>query len=234
MPKPIIQLEGATKVYGNEVKSYALRGVNLEVQPGEFAAILGPSGSGKSTMLNLIGALDRPTDGEVRIDGVGLKNLTAGGLAGVRQQHLGFIFQFHYLLPDFTALENVMMPAWISPGNQKADIEEAKVLLQKVGLGEKLNSKPSQLSGGQQQRVAIARALARRRSVVLADEPTGNLDTKNGADAFALMREFNVESGVTFLIVTHDQRLARQADRIIEIVDGQIRFDGPSSNYTAA
>lgn len=234
MSNPLVMLNEASKFYGEAVKTYALRNVNLQVNAGEFASILGPSGSGKSTLLNLLGALDRPSEGEVQIDGTPLSGLNAVELAKVRQKHLGFIFQFHYLLPDFTALENVLMPSWVADGSaSEADVKEAELLLDRVGLGGRFNSKPSQLSGGQQQRVAIARALARRRSLILADEPTGNLDTKNGREAFALMREFNQERGITFLIVTHDTRLALQTDRVIEIVDGEISYDGPTSQYKA-
>lgn len=232
MSDNIVELSKASKIYGSEVKTYALKAVDLQIKHGEFAAILGPSGSGKSTLLNLIGALDTPTTGEVLIDGVGLSTLGAAELSAIRQKYLGFVFQFHYLLPDFTALENVLMPYWISGGGtSKAQVTEAHELLNRVGLSQKHGALPRQLSGGQQQRVAIARALAQNRSIVLADEPTGNLDTVNGAEAFALMRDFNVNAGVTFLIVTHDQRLAMQTDRIIEIVDGSIAYDGPSASY---
>jgi lipoprotein-releasing system ATP-binding protein len=208
----------------------ALAGVTLQVKEGEFVAILGPSGSGKSTLLNMIGALDSPTDGEIQIAGTSLRNMEPNDLARVRGKHLGFIFQFHHLLPDFTALENVMMSCELageldSDKNRKVATE----VLERVGLGERLNSLPKQLSGGQQQRASIARALARRPSIVLADEPTGNLDTKNGQAVFQLMREFCDQDGTAFLIVTHDPRLAAQADRIIEVVDGLIASDRPNT-----
>lgn len=223
---PLIRFKAVSKVYGSEVKVYALKEVSLEIQPGEFVAITGPSGSGKSTLLNLLGALDRPTSGSLEIGGVALNNLDADGLSRLRSLHLGFIFQFHHLLPDFSALENVLIPSRIYSGVPKnVDIEEAKTLLERVGLGGKLDSKPSQLSGGQQQRVAIARALARKRSIVLADEPTGNLDSVSGHEVFELMKEFNRSEGVTFLIVTHDQMMAQQTNRIITVVDGKIATD---------
>jgi lipoprotein-releasing system ATP-binding protein len=178
----------------------------------------------------MIGALDSPTDGEIQIAGTSLRNMEPNDLARVRGKHLGFIFQFHHLLPDFTALENVMMSCELageldSDKNRKVATE----VLERVGLGERLNSLPKQLSGGQQQRASIARALARRPSIVLADEPTGNLDTKNGQAVFQLMREFCDQDGTAFLIVTHDPRLAAQADRIIEVVDGLIASDRPNT-----
>lgn len=232
MPEPLIRLTNVSKAYGSVVKTLALRDVSLSLEKGEFAAILGPSGSGKSTLLNLLGALDRPTGGEVRIGGASLAEQDADGLARIRQAHLGFVFQFHYLLPDFSALENVLMPSMIVHGSPRhEDVAEAKELLERVGLKDFLGRRPGQLSGGQQQRVAIARALARKRSIVLADEPTGNLDTENSRSAFELMREFNRENQITFLIITHDTDLARKADRIIEIVDGGIVYDGPTVEF---
>jgi lipoprotein-releasing system ATP-binding protein len=230
--KALISLTSVAKTYGTAALTYALRDVTLEVGRGEFTAILGPSGSGKSTLLNLLGALDRPSAGVVRIGGESLTDLDPDGLALLRQKHLGFVFQFHHLLPDFSALDNVLMPIWAKKGSaDDAEVMEAKDLLERVGLGAFLNRKPGQLSGGQQQRVAIARALVGKRSIVLADEPTGNLDTQNSKEAFQLMREFNQREGITFLIITHDTRLARLTDRIIEIVDGRVRYDGPTQNY---
>lgn len=231
MARTVLELQDVRREYLlGDVVTTALAGVTLQVKEGEFVAILGPSGSGKSTLLNMIGALDSPTDGEIQIAGTSLRNMEPNDLARVRGKHLGFIFQFHHLLPDFTALENVMMSCELageldSDKNRKVATE----VLARVGLGEKLKSLPKQLSGGQQQRASIARALARRPSIVLADEPTGNLDTKNGQAVFQLMREFCDQDGTAFLIVTHDPRLAAQADRIIEVVDGLIASDRPNT-----
>jgi lipoprotein-releasing system ATP-binding protein len=223
---PIVSLEKVVKEYGTKFKTRVLHGVSFSVQPGEFAAIIGPSGSGKSTLLNLIGALDKPTEGTLRIGGETLSGLDDEGLAALRRRYLGFIFQFHYLLPDFTALENVLMPSAIANSTPtKAQREEAKALLERVGLKDKMKNRATDLSGGQQQRVAIARALAGKKPLILADEPTGNLDQENGHEAFQLMREFNAQDGVTFLIVTHDPELANQTDRVISIVDGHIAED---------
>lgn len=227
-----VEMDGVSKIYGRTVKTHALKEVNLRVEMGEFAAILGPSGSGKSTLLNILGALDKPTEGNVQICGSSLSDLDSDGLSLLRRRELGFIFQFHYLLPEFTALENVMMPTDIRGSQFSASArDQAMLLLDKVGLSGKQNSRQSELSGGQQQRVSIARALAGNRRLVLADEPTGNLDTKNGVEVFELMRELNRSIGTTFLIVTHDLKLAEKTDRIIEVVDGQIRFDGSPSCY---
>lgn len=227
---PIVRVQQAVKEYGSgENLTRVLHGVDLTVYPGEFVAILGPSGSGKSTLLNLIGALDQPTSGEVWIDGVPLSTLTDSGLAQVRSRVLGFVFQFHYLLPEFTALENVMMPAKITSEDREPDRKaEAIRLLERVGVGSRMYNRATDLSGGQQQRVAIARSLAGRKKLIMADEPTGNLDSKNGAEAWQLMREVCQTDGVTFMVVTHDLRLAESTDRIIEIQDGHIVRDEPT------
>ncbi|WP_224244254.1 ABC transporter ATP-binding protein [Hyalangium gracile] len=228
MAEPVLQLQGVTKDYGEEVVTRVLRGIDLELRAGEFAALVGPSGSGKSTLLNLIGLLDRPTGGKVLIQGQDTSELDDDGLARMRARTLGFIFQFHHLLGAFSAAENVMMPLLADEGRPTARMRErALALLRDVGLGERADAPPSKLSGGQQQRVAIARALVTSPPLVLADEPTGNLDTGTSAQVFELLRRFNVERGTTFLIVTHDLRLAEQCDRIIEIVDGSIRRDEP-------
>jgi lipoprotein-releasing system ATP-binding protein len=222
----IVELADVVKEYGTKIRTRVLHGVSFAVAAGEFAAIVGPSGSGKSTLLNLIGALDRPTEGLVRIAGETLSNLDDEGLARLRRRHLGFIFQFHYLLPDFTALENVLMPLEIANGRaNREQVSEAKTLLERVGLKDRIHNRATDLSGGQQQRVAIARALSGRKSLVLADEPTGNLDQENGHEVFRLMREFNQQDGTTFLLVTHDPALAEQTDRIISIVDGRVAED---------
>ncbi|MFZ4508216.1 MAG: ABC transporter ATP-binding protein [Fimbriimonas sp.] len=224
---PILEVRNASKTYGvGENAVTVLQDVNLKVAQGEFIGILGPSGSGKSTLLNLMGALDQPTTGDVLIDGVSLAQQDDRGLANIRQKYIGLIFQFHHLLPNFTALENVLLPALISGDlDDPARREDAIRLLKRVDVGDRMNNLSTNLSGGQQQRVAIARALAGHKRLILADEPTGNLDTKNGAEAWRLMREFNEQDKTTFLIVTHDVRLAQSTDRIIEIQDGRIVRD---------
>jgi lipoprotein-releasing system ATP-binding protein len=228
MAEPVLQLQGVTKDYGEEVITHVLHGIDLALRPGEFAALIGPSGSGKSTLLNLIGLLDRPTGGKVLIQGQDTSELDDDGLARLRARTLGFIFQFHHLLGAFSAVENVMMPLLADQGRPSAEIRQrALELLQDVGLSDRADSPPSKLSGGQQQRVAIARALVTTPPLVLADEPTGNLDTGTSGQVFELLRRFNEERGTTFLIVTHDPRLAERCDRIIEIIDGRIRRDEP-------
>lgn len=225
----VVELEGVGKVYEGAVPTRALQDVNLKVEAGEFVAILGPSGSGKSTLLHLLGALDTPTEGTVRIAGQDVSKLDDDGLAKLRGKHLGFVFQFHHLMPDFTALENVLMPTFAVCGPPSASqIDEAKSVLSRVGLEGKERSRATDLSGGQQQRVAIARALMGGKTIVLADEPTGNLDTVNGKSVFRLMREFNQRDGITFMIVTHDLALAMYADRIIHVIDGKIANDHPN------
>jgi lipoprotein-releasing system ATP-binding protein len=228
MAEPVLQLQGITKDYGEQAVTRVLHGIDLTLQPGEFAALMGPSGSGKSTLLNLIGLLDRPTGGKVLIQGQDTSRLDDGELARMRGRTLGFIFQFHHLLGAFSALENVMMPLLADRGRATAEMRERGMeLLRAVGLGERASALPSQLSGGQQQRVAIARALVTSPPLVLADEPTGNLDTGTSAQVFELLRRFNVERGATFLVVTHDPRLAERCDRIIQIIDGRIQRDAP-------
>jgi len=221
----ILQLETVSKSYnvGTPIEVEVLHGIDLALRAGEFAALIGPSGSGKSTLLHLIGLLERPTAGRIRIAGNLIDALDEAGMTELRGRTLGFVFQFHHLLPEFTALENVMMPTLIEAGRtNRAMRERAKWLLGKVGLGDALDKKPSALSGGMQQRVAIARALAMNPPLVLADEPTGNLDSHTADDIFALLREFNREEGSAFLIVTHDPRLAGRCDRRVELMDGQI------------
>jgi lipoprotein-releasing system ATP-binding protein len=218
------------KDYGSgEVRTRVLHGLDLAVERGEFTALIGPSGSGKSTLLNLIGLLDRPTEGRVVLDGQDAGRLDDDGLTRLRGRAVGFVFQFHHLLPEFTALENVMLPVMAARGRQTAEMAAAAgALLGQVGLGEFLHRPASLLSGGQQQRVAIARALAMSPRLVLADEPTGNLDTRSADAIFALLREFNVKAGITFLVVTHDPRLAARCDRIVELVDGRVVADRPN------
>jgi len=199
-----------------------LQGINLTIQRGELIAVIGASGAGKSTLLHVLGLLERPTKGSVLFEGQDLFQLSEPDQAEFRNRRIGFVFQFHHLLPEFTALENACMPALIQR-RQPAEIErEAVAILNEVGLGSRLRHKPGELSGGEQQRVAVARALLQKPDLVLADEPTGNLDTHTGEALFSLMREMNKARGTTFVIVTHNDKLSAQADRIIHIQDGQI------------
>ncbi len=222
----MLSVEQVVREYGDRARTRALAGVDLVLSPGEFAALIGPSGSGKSTLLNIVGLLDRPTSGRVVLGGVDTSLLDEHGLTDLRARTLGFVFQFHHLLPAFTALENVMLPAWASQGMPSKQMRtRALEVLDAVGLSDRAHDRTNNLSGGQQQRVAMARALAGRPSLVLADEPTGNLDTASAEDVFELMRRFNRELGTTFLVVTHDSRIAERCNRIIEIVDGRITSD---------
>jgi lipoprotein-releasing system ATP-binding protein len=226
-----LRLEGVRKSYGvgTPVETEVLHGIDLTLQHGEFAALIGPSGSGKTTLLNLIGLLDPPSAGRLFVTGQEASALGEMAATRLRGRAIGFIFQYHYLLPAFTALENVMMPMLAARGRQDADMRNtAAALLDKVGLSPWRDHKASDISGGQQQRVAIARALAMRPALVLADEPSGNLDTENADAVFDLMRSVNEGDGTTFLIVTHDPRLARRCDRIVELVDGRIVSDRPN------
>lgn len=199
-----------------------LKGINLEIQRGELVAIVGASGAGKSTLLHIIGMLDRPTRGTVSFEGQDLFQLSESAQAEFRNKRIGFVFQFHHLLPEFTALENACMPALIQRRPQ-TDVEaDAISLLNEVGLGDRLHHKPGELSGGEQQRVAVARALMQKPDLVLADEPTGNLDTHTGDALFGLMQGLNKSRGTTFIIVTHNDKLSAQSDRIVRMQDGQI------------
>jgi lipoprotein-releasing system ATP-binding protein len=223
-PTPVLSLVDVRKSYNigspNEVE--ILHGINLTVQERDFSALVGPSGSGKSTLLNIIGLLDQPTSGELYILGQPTREMEDEARTALRGNTIGFVFQFHHLIQAFTALENVLMPLMIKNGKPKAEfIERAKGLLDEVGLGSHMNKKPDELSGGQQQRVAIARALITRPALLLADEPTGNLDTKTAAEIFALFRKFNQQFGCAVLLVTHDARLSTTCDRTITLVDGQ-------------
>ena len=200
----------------------ALRCINLEVTGGQFVALVGPSGSGKSTLLNLVGGLDRPTDGQLWIDGVELSASKEKALTDHRRRRVGFVFQSFNLLPRLTAVENVALPLMFVGVDEQKRIERAEQLLVQVGLSDRLDHRPTQLSGGEQQRVAIARALVNRPAIILADEPTGNIDTTTGAEIMALLRRLNREQGVTLLLVTHDPEAAGFADLVIQLRDGQI------------
>jgi lipoprotein-releasing system ATP-binding protein len=220
---PAIELKGVSKTYFEGVPTPVLFDINLRVMPGEFVAVAGASGSGKTTLLNVIGLLDSPTAGEVWLGGRNIAQLTELGRSMLRRDYLGFIFQFHYLLAEFNVLENALMPCRLRGKSFRDAREQAMVdLLRQVGLGERLYYRPGQLSGGQQQRVAIVRALANDPVVILADEPTGNLDSVNGRAVFDMMRELNRLTGKAFLIVTHDESFAREAGRTIHIRDGRM------------
>lgn len=222
----IIKLNNITKVYGKEIKTKVLKGINLEIENGSFNAIIGQSGSGKSTLLNIVGTLDKPTQGDVIINGENIRGLSKDKLATLRNKEIGFVFQFHHLLPEFTAIENVMMPALIEGKLSSKDAKKrAEFLLEKVGLLGIKNNKVLNMSGGQQQRVSIARSLMNSPSIILADEPTGNLDSDTTMETYHLLRSINEEFGTTFIIITHDDRVASLADRIIQIDSGNIVKD---------
>ncbi len=199
-----------------------LKGVTISIQKGELLAIVGASGVGKSTLLHLLGALDRPTSGKIFFEGIDLFTRSDRELAEFRNRKIGYVFQFHHLLPEFTALENVMMPGLIQRMDRKQIASAAQEVLESVGLAQRLHHRPGQLSGGEQQRVAIARALVLRPQLILADEPTGNLDTHTSDEVFALLKGLNREKGITFVLVTHNEKLSLQADRLIKMVDGKI------------
>jgi len=219
---PVIELKNLTKVYQNGVEFRALDNANLRIKKGEFVAIVGPSGSGKSTLMHLIGLLDTPSSGTLLIDGKDVTKMSDKERSGMRNRILGFVFQYHHLLPDFTALENVMMPLLIAGKNREKAKNVAEELLKKVGLEGRMDHRPGELSGGQNQRVAIARALSCSPTIVLGDEPAGNLDTKTGDMIYELLRQLNREYDQTFIVVTHNEDLASKADKIIRLVDGKI------------
>jgi len=225
----IIEMQAIRKVYDTgKVKVEALKGIDFSVTPGEFVAVVGPSGSGKSTLMNLIGCLDTPSEGRYRLGGEDVSKFTRDELADVRNRRVGFVFQGFNLLPQISAFENVELPllfGGVAPKKRRARVEE---LLTKVGLGERMDHKPTELSGGQMQRVAIARALAMKPDVILADEPTGNLDTSAGGDIMSLFTELWGQ-GSTLVVITHDMTLARRAGRVVEIRDGRIVSDGEAA-----
>ena len=226
MVDPIVRLEKVCKIYnaGLPAETEVLHDIDLLLEHGEFLALMGPSGSGKSTLLNIVGLLDRPTTGRLFIKGQDTGTLSDADITHLRGHTIGFVFQYHHLISAFTALENVMMPMLVDRGFPAAGIEErAAGLLARVGLEKVSGNLAMNMSGGQQQRVSVARALAMNPDLVLADEPTGNLDTKSADGVFDLMRHVNRESGTSFLIVTHNLDLARRCDRIIEVVDGRVR-----------
>ena len=228
--KYIIQIKNLTKIFGDGVEIKALDGINLDIERGEFLAIIGPSGSGKSTLLNQIGILDTPTSGTILLDGVDVTEMSDKQRSKTRNKQLGFIFQYHHLLPDFNALENVMMPLLISGVKSSKAREIARMVLDEVGLGDRMDHRPNQLSGGQNQRVAIARALVNKPSIVIGDEPTGNLDSKASENIYELLRKLNREHNQTFILVTHDERMAAKTDRIIRLVDGRVAENSINSS----
>jgi len=219
---PFIELTNVTKSFHAGDESYpAVRGVSLGIESGEFVAVMGPSGSGKSTLLSLVGGLSHPTSGVVSVDGIGLGSLGPNKLSDFRREYLGFVFQSFYLVPYLTAVENVMLPLTIQPGMNGKGREAALDALRKVGLDAKAHRLPSQLSGGEQERVAIARAIVNKPPVILADEPTGNLDTKTGGHVLDMLQDLHRE-GHTIVMVTHNGENAKRAGRTIEIRDGQL------------
>ncbi|MFZ2218604.1 MAG: ABC transporter ATP-binding protein [Rhodoferax sp.] len=224
----LIALSGVKKSYnlGRPTEAEVLHGLDLQIASGEFIALMGPSGSGKSTLLNILGLLEHATAGQYLLQGRAVQDLNDAELTLLRRSTLGFVFQFHHLLPAFSALENVTLPALMGEGRvSRVQLERARSLLEAVGLAKAMDKRPGELSGGMQQRVAIARALVLEPPLVLADEPTGNLDTASSAEVFALLRRIHEERGTSFIVVTHDPRLAARCDRLVELVDGRIARD---------
>ncbi len=223
MNNTILEARSITKIYRSGPETIeVLRDLNFNLKEKEIVVIMGPSGVGKSTLLNIIGTLDKPTDGEVTIDGKSVFKYSEQKLSKFRNQHIGFIFQFHYLLPEFTALENVLVPRMIKGNDWKQDEDRAIKLLSDVGLSQRLNHRPNQLSGGEQQRVAVARALMNQPKMILADEPTGDLDPRNSQILFDLILELNRKYGQSFVIVTHNEMFAEKANRVVHLHEGKM------------
>ncbi|MGE4370254.1 MAG: ABC transporter ATP-binding protein [Burkholderiaceae bacterium] len=226
---PVLRLQALRKSYnvGQPNETEVLHGIDMQINPGEFVALVGPSGSGKSTLLNMLGLLDDPTSGELYLQGQATRSMNDARRTALRGSAIGFVFQFHHLIQAFSALENVLMPWMVTHGKPGTEVlDRARELLADVGLAGFEHKRPGDLSGGQQQRVAIARALITRPALVLADEPTGNLDTKTAESIFALLRRFNREYGCAVLIVTHDPRLSAVCDRTLTLVDGRLVTSG--------
>ena len=230
----VVKTENVTRTYkiGN-VETNALRGVNLSIQSGEFTALIGPSGSGKTTLLQLIGCLDQPTSGKVFVNGKDVTNLNRNQRADIRATSLGFVFQFFALIPTLTAYENIEMPLLLAGKSASERADRVKYLLEMVDLPDRANNRPDQLSGGQQQRVAVARALATNPALILADEPTANLDTPNGKQVMDVMTRLNKETGVTFIFATHDPRVIQYARRVVTLQDGLIVSDSVAEKVEA-
>lgn len=220
----VISLRNIKKSYGEKIKTEVLHGIDLEIKEGEFCALVGQSGSGKTTLLNITGLLDKPTSGTISIFGKHIENASDAEITAIRGRTIGFVFQFHHLIGAFNSLENVMLPMMAATGGlaTKAMKEKAKYLLDAVGMSERLTYKPDEISGGQRQRVSIARALSMDPKIILADEPTGNLDTAMSNEVFSLLRKINLEQKTSFLIVTHDSKVAAACDRTVGIVDGRL------------
>jgi lipoprotein-releasing system ATP-binding protein len=224
MTSPVLDCRNVVRRFNEGASTLVvLHGVNLQVQPAERVAIIGASGSGKTTLLQIMGGLDEPDEGEVFINGEAMHGTDEAAKGDLRNRNVGFVYQFHHLLPEFTAAENVAMPLMIRRESRAAAIEKASALLGRVGLGERLNHKPGELSGGERQRAAVARALITRPQLVLADEPTGNLDSGNGGHVLKLMLELNEELKTSLVIVTHDHSIAAQMDRILVLEDGTLK-----------
>lgn len=222
----ILELRNINKIYGEKIKTQVLFDINLSFEESTFNSIIGASGSGKSTLMNIIGTLDRATSGEVFVDGRNISNMNKNQLATLRNETIGFIFQFHYLLPEFTVLENILIPYRIKHNKvTKEALNRANDLIEIVGLTKVKNNKATDISGGQQQRAAIARSLINSPRIILGDEPTGNLDSETTETVYNLLKEINREFKSTFIVITHDKRIAEKADRIIEIKDGRINMD---------
>lgn len=222
----ILELKNINKIYGEKIKTQVLYDINLSFEESSFNSIIGASGSGKSTLMNILGTLDKQTSGEVLIDGIETLSLNKDKLAELRNETIGFIFQFHYLLPEFTVFENILMPSRIKHNKlTKEAVKRANDLIEIVGLTKVKNNRATDISGGQQQRAAIARALINNPRIILGDEPTGNLDSETTETVYNLLEEINKEFKSTFIVITHDKKIAERADRIIEIKDGRIEMD---------